>query len=61
MKRENDDSSDEPDTGDPFARNAELVIQSAEALAPRPPADWYQDSPLVTLPKECQPNWRTIH
>lgn len=24
-------------------------------------ADWYQDSPEVTLPRECLPNWRTVH
>jgi hypothetical protein len=24
-------------------------------------ADWYQDLPEVTLPRECMPHWRTRH
>jgi hypothetical protein len=32
-------------------------------LVPEPcrVADWYQDAPEYTLPKECTPNWRTVH
>jgi hypothetical protein len=24
-------------------------------------ADWYQDSPEITVPKQCLPHWRTVH
>jgi hypothetical protein len=24
-------------------------------------ADWYQDAPEVTVPRECLPHWRTVH
>ena len=25
------------------------------------PDDWYQDTPEVTVPRECLPQWRTVH
>jgi hypothetical protein len=41
---------------DDFA-DAMVDLDDDEAFA----ADWYQDAPEVTLPRECLPHWRTRH
>ena len=35
-----------------------LAFSDDEQSGPR---DWYQDSRAVTLPRECMPQWRTLH
>jgi hypothetical protein len=35
----------------------ELSAHAADPLQP----DWYQDCEAYSLPKECMPNWRTVH
>jgi len=38
----------------------ELMLASSEDEHPGS-CDWYQDSRAVTLPRECMPQWRTLH
>jgi hypothetical protein len=47
----------------PWTTLEDATDEACTLLPPEPPcvADWYQDAPEYSLPKECTPNWRTVH